>query len=573
MKIDFSCKIAGEAGQGLQTIGYLLARCFARAGFYVFAHQVLESRIRGGHNYFQIRVKNTKVEAISEEIGILVAFDLESALHLPELSKDAIVIYDSSVVKLDLKGRTALDIPLKETAREKSGNPLLVNSVALGAVLGLLEFNFEILIPILEQAFGRKDPQVIEDNKNAARAGFDFAYKKLPQNSLPKLLESNGAPKILLDGSQAIALGAIKAGCKFMSAYPMSPSTGIITYLAQKSEKLKLITEQAEDEISAINMALGASYAGARAMTATSGGGFALMVEGLSLAGMTEIPIVIVDAQRPAPATGLPTRTEQADLEYVIYSGHGEFSRKVFAPKTIEDAFYVTFKAFDLAEKYQIPVIILSDQHLADSYLSFDKLEFKDLKVKRYLLSAGEAAKFKNYKRYQLTPDGISPRAVPGEDGYFVVVDSDEHNEEGRISEDVNFIRPEMVKKRLKRTEALIKETPEPETYGSSNPQIVFIGWGSTFGALKEAVDILNQENEKAMLIQLNEVWPLGEGSWIDIMDKAKYSVTVENNANGQLARVIKSITGKSAKYKINKFNGLAFSAQEIIREFRKINK
>lgn len=571
MSIDFSCKISGEAGQGLQTVGFLLCKCFSRAGFYVFASHALESRIRGGHNYFLIRVSDRKVEALTDKVDILIAFDEESCRHLSELSHDAVVIYDSSVVKLDLKGITALDIPLKETAREKSGNPLLGNSVALGATLGSLEFNFDILAPIFQDVFGDKEAQIIEDNKKAAKAGYDFAYKKLPQNNLAKLPQANANPKLLLSGSEAIALGALKAGCKFMSAYPMSPSTGIITYLANKTKEYNLIAEQAEDEISAVNMALGASYAGVRAMTATSGGGFALMVEGLSLAGMTETPIVMVDCQRPGPATGLPTRTEQGDLEYMIYCGHGEFSRKVFAPKTIEDAFYLAFRAFDLAEEFQIPVIIISDQHIQDSYMSFDKLELKGLNVKRYILFPEEASKIKDYKRYQFTPDGISPRAIPGGKGYFVVVDSDEHDEAGHITEDVDFIRPEMVRKRLKRMDALTRETSEPEKYGSDNPEVLFIGWGSTYGALKEAVDILNRQNEKVMLLQFNELWPFAAGNWINLLENVNYSFVIENNANGQLARVIKSITGKSAKYKINKFNGMPFTAQEIIREFRKI--
>ncbi|HLD40851.1 MAG TPA: 2-oxoacid:acceptor oxidoreductase subunit alpha, partial [Candidatus Omnitrophota bacterium] len=393
MKTDITIKISGEAGQGLQTMGQLIVRALARSGLNVFANQVLQSRIRGGHNWFQIRVSDAPVLVPCDTTDILVALDNESSCHLKELKKDSIVIFDSSSVKITTDKGILLDLPLEKIARESAGNKLMSNMAAVGAVCGLLEFETNILSDLIRESLGLKGRDIAELNIKAAQAGYDYVYKKVPGNSFSLLGCSRMAPKMLLGASESIALGALAAGCKFISAYPMSPSTGIMTYLASKSEEFGIVVEQSEDEIASINIALGASYAGVRAMTASSGGGFALMVEGLSLAGMTETPIVIVDAQRPGPATGLPTRTAQEDLEYVIFTGHGEFPRAVLAPSTIEDAFYAAVKAFDLADKYQIPVIILSDQLLADSFSTVEDFDIDSLKIQRHILTDEELKK------------------------------------------------------------------------------------------------------------------------------------------------------------------------------------
>ena len=342
--------------------------------------------------------------------------------------------------------------------------------------------------------------------------------------------------------------------------------------MASKDKEFGIVVEQSEDEIASINIALGASYAGIRAMTASSGGGFALMVEGLSLSGMTETPLVIVDAQRPGPATGLPTRTAQEDLEYAIFTGHGEFPRAVLAPRTIEDAFYLTVKAFNLVDKYQIPVIILSDQFLADSLLTIDTFDTEQVKVERHLIGNDELQKLQGYKRYQITESGISPRALPGNPYGLVVVDSDEHDEEGHITEDVEHVRPEMVKKRNRKNIALVKEISPPLRYGPENAEDILVGWGSTYGALKEAVDILNAKEEKAALVHFNEVWPLPKEHF-DFLEKAKFVCVVENNYRGQFAHLITATTGRIMENRINKFNGLAFTAQEIVREYKKLKK
>lgn len=570
VKIDITIKIAGEAGQGLQTIGLLLSKAFARKGLNVFAHQALQSRIRGGHNWFQLRVSAERIFAPACTTDILIALDKESFAHTQELTESSITIFDSTFLELKAEKGMGLDIPLEKIAKESGGSKLMSNTVALAAVLGLLEYDSSILFDLIRESFGGKNKALAEANIKAAEAGYNFTYRKLKENKLPVLDDLNGGKKMLLNGSEAIALGALACGCKFISAYPMSPSTGIMTYLASKENEFGIVVEQSEDEIASVNIALGASYAGVRAMTASSGGGFALMIEGLSLAGMTETPLVIVDAQRPGPATGLPTRTAQEDLEYVIFAGHGEFPRAVLAPGTIEEAFYATVRAFNLADKYQLPVIILSDQLIADSLLTIDELDIDSIKIERNILANEELKNIKDYKRYKITDSGVSPRALPGNPYSLVVVDSDEHDEEGHITEDVDYTRPQMVLKRNRKNIGLLKEIAPPYAYGPQDAKNILVGWGSSYGALKEAVDILNAENEKVCLFHFNEVWPLNK-EYFDFLERAEFVCVAENNFRGQFAHLIAATTGKIIENRINKFNGIAFCASEIAAEYRKL--
>jgi len=374
---------------------------------------------------------------------------------------------------------------------------------------------------------------------------------------------------MLISGNESLSLGAMAAGCKFMAAYPMTPSTGIITYLAGKAREFGLVVEQAEDEIAAINMAIGASFAGVRAMVATSGGGFSLMVEALGLVGMTETPLVIIEAQRPGPSTGLPTRTAQADLEFVLHASQGEFPRAIFAPATAEDAFWSVVKAFNVAEKYQVPVIIMSDQHLADSYSTCHKFDLTKVKIERGIISDAELTKIKDYRRHRFTPSGISPRAFPSQKGRIVITDSDEHDEDGHLTEDLEMGK-KMVQKRLKKIEALATEIEPPQVYPHENAQIILIGWGSTYGALREAVDILIDQGMNVSLMHFQEIWPFPTQFVTSILSKVKQSFCVENNATGQLAHIIRAETGRKVTGKILKFDGRPFSSQYIITELKK---
>jgi len=573
MSVDLTLKIGGEAGQGMQTIGYVLSKTFARGGFYLFANQDYMSRIRGGHNFFQIRVKEDPVYASSEEVDILIALDKATVeMHRLELKEKGVIIFDGEHIDISGEPSRLLSVPLERLAREEGGNKLFSNSVAVGGALGILAYQFDILAQVLKEIFARRGEEIVQNNIKAARAGYDFMQKNYKDFCLFWLKSGRSDKKMLVSGNEALSLGAMAAGCKFMSAYPMTPSTGIITYLAGKAKQCGLVAEQAEDEIAAINMAIGASFAGVRAMVATSGGGFSLMVEALGLAGMTETPLVIVEAQRSGPSTGLPTRTAQADLEFVLHASQGEFPRAIFAPATAEDAFWSVVKAFNVAEKYQVPVIIMSDQHLADSYLTCSKFDLGKVKIERGIISDAELAKIKDYKRHRFTQSGISPRALPSQEGRIVVTDSDEHDEEGHLTEDLE-IANKMAQKRLKKREGLASEIEPPKVYPHENTEIVLIGWGSTCGALREALDVLIKQGMDVSLMHFQEIWPFPAQFVSSILSKAKKSFCVENNASGQLAHIIRAETGKQVTAKILKFDGRPFSPQYIIRELEKGGK
>lgn len=573
--MDYSIKIGGEAGQGIQTIGDTLARIFSRSGYHVFTHQDYESRITGGHNFFQIRFADRPVSASRGKIDLLVALDMESIVrHEKELSEPGLIIYDSAALKRKFGDENSpfFDVPFTELAIQKGGHKIMANTVAVGALLGMLGMEIDILIDIINDAFARKSDEVIKGNINAAAAGHIFARENCLKCSFSAGRKEKGSPPLLLmSGIEAIGLGAISAGCKFYSAYPMTPSTGIMNYLAAKGEEYGIIVEQAEDEIAAINMALGASFAGVRAMTASSGGGFALMVEGLALAAMTETPVVIALGQRPGPATGFPTRTEQAELQFVIHTAHGEFPRVVFAPGTPEQAFYLTNKAFDLAEKYQIPAFILFDTYLADSEWTLEGIDLKRIRYKDYRLR-GEAFKsLREYKRHAFTETGVSPFGVPGDAAHLVVTDSDEHDEEGHIVEDAET-RVKMVSKRLLKKLPLIKQEIEPPSlYGDVNPEVVVAGWGSTYGIIKEAVDELSKDKKMAML-HFSEIYPFpptGRFDYLSVLKNARTTICVENNASGQFARLMRAETGFEFKEKINRFDGRPFLLEELLYEIK----
>jgi 2-oxoglutarate/2-oxoacid ferredoxin oxidoreductase subunit alpha len=564
--LDYSIKIGGEAGQGIQTIGDTLSKVFSRSGYHVFTHQDYESRVRGGHNFYQIRLSDILITASRTKIDIIVALDKESiALHEEELSEKGMIIYDSASLKEKYERPNFLDVPFAGIALDVGGDKIMANTVAIGAVLGILGMNLDIFNEVLKEILSKKSEEVIKTNEKAALAGMDYANTNCI--SCDFSMAPPASKKMLIGVNEAVGLGAIASGLKFYSAYPMTPSTGIMTYVAGKAMEYGIIVEQAEDEISAINMALGASYAGVRSMTGSSGGGFALMVEGLSLAAMTETPIVIALAQRPAPATGLPTRTEQADLLFALYSGHGEFPRVIFAPGTPEQAFYLTNRAFEISQKYQIPVFILTDQYLSDAQWTYSNFNPGILVYNDYRLRGDAFASLSEYKRHVITENGVSPFGVPGDAKHVVVTDSDEHDEEGHIIED-GETRTQMVIKRLfQKLVYLRRDINPPSFYGSENPEIIITGWGSTYGVMKDAVDTLSKDKSIAML-HFSEVFPLPEtDTWLDVLMNARLAVCVENNATGQFARLVKSETGYVFNAIINRFDGRPFLAEELIGE------
>lgn len=569
--MDHAIKIGGEAGQGLVTVGEMLSGVFAKSGYHVFSHQDYESRIRGGHNFYFIRVSDAPVSSVLETTDIVVALDKASMeLHAKELTEDGFLIYDKETLKEEAFGDRFIDVPFKRLAMEAGGSAVMANTVASGAVLGMLGVDLEPLLELIKARFKKKGDEVVEDNAKAARSGYDYAKEHCPECRFTPA--SPLGPKTMITGIEAIALGAIASGVKFYSAYPMTPSTGIMNNLAARADRYGLVVEQAEDEIAAINIALGASFAGARAMTGTSGGGFALMVEGLSLAGMTETPIVIAEGQRPGPATGFPTRTEQGDLLFILHAGHGEFPRVVFAPGTPEEAFHLTNRAFDLAEKYQIPAFVLFDQYLADSQWTYDKFNTEGLVFNNYRLRGEEFAKAEDYKRYAYTESGVTPLGVPGDSRHVVVADSDEHDEEGHIVEDAET-RIRMTKKRLfKKLESLKKEIRPPLHYGEKSPEIVLVGWGSTYGVIREAVDALNMDGKKAALLHFSELYPFpSSGDHMRMLEGARLAACIENNATGQFARLMGAETGFEFSASVNRFDGRPFTVDYILKELKDV--
>ncbi|MFH1673671.1 MAG: 2-oxoacid:acceptor oxidoreductase subunit alpha [Pseudomonadota bacterium] len=550
--------IGGEAGQGLVTIGQLLAKSLVRAGYYIVVTQSYQSRIRGGHNTFAIRVSLDDVIAPQESVDLLVALDKNTAtLHREDLPSDGIILCDEA---FDISYDACLKVPFKQLAEGKFSNVAYLGVV--GALLGL---DKELVAKTLYDLFEKKHPQVMQKNREVLEAAVRW-YSDQP-TSIHKLLPIADPPqRLMMNGNEAIALGAVSAGLKFFAFYPMTPSTSISLNLASHAKKMGLIVEQAEDEIAAINMAIGASFAGAPSMVATSGGGLALMVEGISLAAMTETPIVVAVAQRPGPATGLPTRTEQADLELVLHAGHGEFPRAIYAPGTVEECFHLTRRSLELAEKSQSPIFLLTDQFLADSYRAVIPFDVENLPA---LTVMSEDVGLPPYKRFSITEDGVSPRLLPGMSRHLVVADSDEHTEDGHITEDL-AVRIQMVEKRLRKGKIIESEVIPPDLGGAEKPDRLLVSWGSTKGAVLEAASRLRSEGQKVTTLHFSQVWPLAPEQFMVRLEQAKEVVCVEGNASGQFARLIRRETGFKIKDKVLRYDGLPFTPESILRELNR---
>lgn len=571
MPLDLNFMVGGAAGQGIQTIGFVLGKAMARGGLHVFADQDYESRIRGGHNFFRVRVSDKEVRAQNEKLDILIALNKETVdLHRDELKDNGLIILDKAAFDIESGDSVFMDVPMERLAMEAAADKIMSNSVAVGTVLGLLGYEFEYLADALRWHFAKNTEKVREDNLKAAKAGFDYAVRNKPARFSQLARASGDGTSLFLTGNEALTLGAMAGGCKFVAVYPMTPITSVLEIMADKGRNYNIAVLQPEDEIAAINMVIGAGYTGVRAMTATSGSGFALMVEGLGSAGITETPIVVVLGERPGPGVGLPTRTEQGELLFTIRTGTGEFPRAVLAPATVEDAFYLTAKAFNLAEKYQIPVIILTDTHLANSYNDVKKFDLNQMKIERgELLSNEEADKLTEYRRHQVTESGISPRLLPMQSRHVVVTDSDEHDEFGHTTESANF-RTEQVAKRLLKYDGLKKDMGQPRYHKTPDSDLTLIGWGSTYGAIMEASDLLKKEGVANNVLHLTEIWPFPEDIVSSALQATKKNVVIENNATGQLAYLIRAETGIKVEHQINKWDGRPISPQFIINELKK---
>ena len=562
---DISIVLCGQAGQGVQTVEALLTRILKIAGYHVFATKEYMSRVRGGSNSTTIRICGKRVSAPVDRMDVLVPLNAGAVAHVAErLSPETLVVGEREVVADEaIESNRTLAVPFTEIAAEIGGK-IYSNVVAVGAIAGLLGLDPDAVVAYVQQYFAKKSSEIVANNVRAVQAGFDALGKLDVPNEIRLTFKPSAQVKdeLLLSGAEAVGLGAIAGGCNFVSSYPMSPSTGVLAFLARHGLEQGVLAEQAEDEIAAINMAIGASYAGARAMVTTSGGGFALMTEGVSLAGMLECPVVIHLAQRPGPATGLPTRTEQADLELALYAGHGEFPRILFAPGTLEQAFYLTQKAFNLADKYQVPAFILTDQHLMDSYYNLKAFDPARTKVEKHI-----AKTTKDYRRYELTKNGVSPRGIPGYGSGLVAVDSDEHDEEGHITEDLN-VRVAMVDKRLAKGETLKRGIIRPELVGPRDYKRLVICWGSTYPVVKEALAEIGR-TDTAML-HYSQVYPL-HPSTADLIGKARKAVVVEGNATGQFRKLIRLHAGVDVDEGLVKYDGLGFTVEDVVEGLTEI--
>ncbi len=553
---DVCCVLSGAAGLGIQTVEDMLSRVIVDEGFYVFGSREYMSRVRGGNNSTELRISSKPVDALIDRMDILIALSRSVRQNILErITPDTVIIGDRDELKGELEDRGApfVHLPLAALAKE-TGGAVYSNSIAAGALFGILGLDDGKAADFFRDRFAGKD-DVVEKNIAALGKGFGLGVALAGEGGVLKGRPRNGkAGKIILNGSDAVALGAVAAGCNFVTAYPMSPATGVLSFFAKHAEKAGAVVEQTEDELAAINMAVGASYAGARPMVTTSGGGFALMAEGLSLAGVVEAPLVAHLAQRPGPATGMATRTEQADLELALHSGHGEFPRAIYAPGTLETAFSLTQEAFDAALRFQTPAIVLTDQYFVNAFYNLDESSLQWLDGPSPIPATDEG-----YRRYEDSPDGCSPRGVPGWGKGIVGADSHEHDEVGHVYEDFR-LRTRMQDKRMRKLEGLTARAVPPRLFGPENFRNLVVCWGSTLPIFREALAGLNRDD--TALLAFEQVWPLAPSS-AAVLERASFIAVAEGNSTGQFERLLRAEFGIKAHRKILKYNGLQFSVEE----------
>jgi 2-oxoglutarate ferredoxin oxidoreductase subunit alpha len=571
--------IGGEAGAGINRSGLLFAKICLRGGLHVFGTIDYQSLIRGGHNFYVARAGAEEVYSQADTINLLLALNKETILlHKDELVSGGGIVYDGEEIslnygELDLDDLKLYPVPLKGIVKELEGELVMRNTVALGAAVALLEYDLEILSGIIRDEFKLK---VAELNVKAARMGYDYAREHYAEDFeyCLKKTSSAGRRNIFLTGNEAVGLGAIRAGCKFYAAYPMTPSTGVLHFMAPLDREYGIIVIQAESEIAAINMVAGASFAGVRAMTATSGGGFCLMSEGLGMAGMTETPVVIMLAQRPGPSTGLPTYSGQGDLRFAIHASQGEFPRVVIAPGDVEECFYKTMEAFNLAEKFQIPAILITDKYLVESHGAAELFDQNRIGIDRgLLLTEDEYMDEEEYNRHKFTEYGVSPRAMPGMKGAIVRTNADEHNESGYTTENPEMTT-KMFDKRFKKLDGLVKELENYETtklYGPEEADVTILGWGSTKGPIREAIKLLSKEGLKINYLQMVYLNPFPVANVHRILKSAKKTVVVENNKISQLSSLIREHLLMTVDHKILKYSGRPFNPGELSQRIKEV--
>jgi 2-oxoglutarate ferredoxin oxidoreductase subunit alpha len=573
-----SLLVGGEAGAGITRSGFLFAKACLRGGLCVFGANDYQSLIRGGHNFYVVRAESEEIYSQADTIDLLIALNKETiTLHKDELVPGGGIIYDGDQIKIGEElGRDNLKlypIPLRKIVKGLEGAQIMENTVALGAANALLKYESEILNEVLRDTF---NPKIAEENINAAKQGYDYAQEHYKDNFGYRLHKTSqaGKHKIFLTGNEAVGLGAIRAGCKLYAAYPMTPATSLLHFLAPLDGIYKMVVIHTESEISAANMVAGASYAGVRSMTATSGGGFCLMTEALGMMGMTETSSVILLVQRPGPSTGLPTYSSQGDLRFTIHASQGEFPRAIIAPGDVTETFYKTMEAFNLAEKFQIPAIIISDKYLAESHETAEPFDQNKIGIDRgQLITNKEYTGTEEYKRHKFTADGISPRAMPGIKGARVRTNADEHNELGYTTEDP-VLSTKMADKRFKKLNALTKELENLETiklYGPKDAEATILAWGSTKGPIREAMKLLSKEGIKVNYLQIIYLTPFPVAKVQEVIERAKKTIVVENNKTSQLTSLIREHLLTTVDHKILKYDGRPFNPEALFQKIKEV--
>jgi len=570
--------IGGAAGQGVATPGDIFAKIFSRRGLHLNAYNAYQSIIRGGHTFLTIRTGPEKVTNMGDRLDLLIPLNQDAMdRHLRLLTDGAACFYNSDTIKpgIAAQGVQLCPLPVSKLA-DVTRNKVAQNTLAVGAGLSMMGIGFQALEQVLTEQFKKKGEAVVTENIGIARAGYDYATANFKPFAWPLPMTANRYA--VLSGNIAMAMGGAAAGVKFYCAYPMSPSTGVLHWMAAHARKAGIMVRQVEDEIGVVNMAIGAAHAGVRSMCATSGGGFALMSEGLGLSAMMETPVVVIDCQRAGPSTGVPTKTEQGDLWQMLGAGFGDYPRAIAAPLDIGDCFKIIPEIFNIADRFQCPGIVLCDLLLSEGRLSVDPkdLDFSPMVDRGELITDASSASGANgdggYKRYKITESGISPRAIPGVPGHTHTAASDEHDEDGVLISD-EFTNPTkrraMMEKRMRKVAGIEAAVPPPELWGPRDADITLIGWGSTKGVIEEACQILTEQGISANQLQIRWLVPLHGDVILDILRHSRHTIIVENNFSGQFARYLRSETSFVPDGHIRKYDGEPFMPHHIVEAVR----
>ena len=576
MENEIIIGIGGAAGDGGASTADNLALASARQGLHVYVYTSYQSLIRGGHSWIRQRISTKKVSNVGDQVGAMIALNQDSMdRHLQELKSGGICVYNGDKVKPGKapEGVQLCPLPVFELAG-KDALPIMQNTVALGALTGLLGLEFESLSSVFEHTF-KKKPQVVKANIEAAKAGFDFAVKTYKKIANP--LGKTPAKLAMVHGNNMLAFGAANAGCKVYCAYPMSPATGVLHWMAGHGKDLGICVRQVEDEIGVANMTIGAGQMGVRAMCATSGGGFALMTEAIGMASIMEIPVVMINVMRGGPSTGLPTKQEQGDLNQAIGASQGDFQRVIIAPTSIADCYNTMEEAFNYAEKFQMPVLILSDLLMSEGHMTLETSVLdREFKIERGEMIFEDDGKPKSYLRYKDTPSGVSPRAIPGLPNHLYVSATDEHDEDGVTISDVYtdpIIRKKAVDKRERKMQGVLNSLPKPVLEGPADADTTIVTYGSTYGVASEAIERLNKEGIKVNHLSVKYLIPFQDKEISALLKNKKKIIVVEMNKSGQFARHLRAETGITAHGHVRKYDGEPFEPKHVVEGIKEVLK